>query len=357
MKFSHYAMGTDFEIFIAGQEEEYARQAAAAVFAEIDRIEGILSRYDPRSDVGQLSLLNPGQSLPVGIELIECLQLAEEVYHSTKGAFDVTLGSLPETFDNKGADPELTQTKKNSACTGFDRFYFAENGAVFFDTGKRRPGSSFEPQENPALNGSPLTITLTGEKAGSPGGGYLNLDFGGIGKGYALDKSLEILSDWDIHRALLHGGASTAIAIGDAPGDTPGDSPAGKTGNAAAAAAQGVTGKIPASLPREKGWPVGLAGETFYLFNRALSGSGKEVKGEHILDPKTGEPACGHRSAWVVHSSAAVADALSTAFVVMQPAEVEAFCAAYPFIFARVIESSGTVKTYKRTAGVGDPSL
>ena len=263
MKFSHYAMGTTFEIFIAGQEESYAGSAAKAVFEEIDRLEGILSRFDPRSDVGQLIRLKPGQTLQVGIELTECLELADEVYRLTNGAFDVTVGSLT-------GNREEEKTKQT--------FFGANRGGLM-------------------------------------------LDFGGMGKGYALDKSLEILADWDIEHALLHGGTSTALAIGDSPGE------------------RGSAGKEAG----EKGWPVGMAGERVFLRDMALSGSGKEVKGEHILDPKTGEPAAGHRSAWVVHPSAAMADALSTAFIVMQPEEVAEFCRNNPHIWVKVIEPSGPV--------------
>jgi thiamine biosynthesis lipoprotein len=303
-------MGTAFEIFIAAQEESYARKAAAAVFDEIDRLEHILSRFDPRSDVGLISRLESGLSLQVGIELIECLRIAAEAYLCTAGAFDVTLGSL---LDNPERGNDKNKSRAASHRIGFNRFYFAKNGAVFFDA---RPAPHIGGAE--LTEGAPLTITIIGEAAISSGSGFLKLDFGGIGKGYALDKSLEILADWDIEHALLHGGSSTALAIGDSP----------------------------ENLPQKKGWPVGTAGERFYLQQAALSGSGKEVKGEHILDPETGKPATGHLSAWVSHPSAAMADALSTAFIVMSREEVVEFCRNNPYIWAKVVESPGAVKIY-----------
>ncbi|MGZ5455018.1 MAG: FAD:protein FMN transferase, partial [Candidatus Aminicenantales bacterium] len=72
------------------------------------------------------------------------------------------------------------------------------------------------------------------------------------------------------------------------------------------------------------------------LRNRALSGSGTEVKGAHIIDPRTGRPAAGHAAAWASHPSAAASDALSTAFMVMSTAEVAAFCGRHPVVWALV---------------------
>jgi thiamine biosynthesis lipoprotein len=306
-------MGTTFEIFIAGQAEDYAGQAAEAVFAEIDRLEGILSRFDPRSDVGQLSRLQPGQSLRVGIEVIECLTVAAEVYDRTNGTFDVTIAPLLKPPELAGMMPP---EKETPGCIGFNRFYFAENGALFFDA---RRSSQTDPEKEQKLTGTPLTITIIGNPDFTYGGsGSLNLDFGGLGKGYALDKSRDVLSDWGIDRALIHAGTSTALAIGNGPKNPPG----------------------------KKGWPVGTAGDTIFLYNLAISGSGKEVKGEHIIDPHTGKPAQGHQSAWAVCPSAALGDALSTAFMVMGSGEVEQFCRNNPQVGAKVMSPSGAVKVY-----------
>jgi len=81
---------------------------------------------------------------------------------------------------------------------------------------------------------------------------------------------------------------------------------------------------------------AGLGGAL--LRDQAVSGSGTEVKGGHVLDPRTGKPARGHPAAWVIAPSAAVADALSTAFMVMSTGEVEDFCARHPEISALLVE-------------------
>jgi len=74
-----------------------------------------------------------------------------------------------------------------------------------------------------------------------------------------------------------------------------------------------------------------------FLNERALSGSGTEVKGRHIRDPRTGRPAKGHLNAWVSHPSAAVSDALSTAFMSMSTKEVRRYCEKHPDVWALLI--------------------
>ncbi len=268
-RFSHYSMGTTFEIIIAGQPQSYAQQAANAVFAEIDRLEQVLSRFDPCSDTSLINRLKPGQKMLVSIEFMECLRLSKQVYDLTAGAFDVTM-----TAAQPMADGECTKKEQPE----FGGISFNGDGTVSFATGNN--------------------------------GCTYRLDFGGIGKGFALDKVLDILEDWEIDRFLLHGGTSTALARGDALGNP-----------------HGI-----------HGWPVGLDGAVVYLDRMALSGSGKEVKGEHIQDPRTGHPARGHLLAWVFHPSAALADALSTACIVLSPQELVGFQRQHPEIDIKVKE-------------------
>ena len=119
----------------------------------------------------------------------------------------------------------------------------------------------------------------------------MRIDLGGIGKGYALDQVADFLKDWDIDNALLSAGGSTVHAIGSAP-----DSNSGWPVNA------GPPGSDPVQL-RD-----GLA----------LSGSGFEVQGAHIIDPRTGRPCPENESdrpiIWAVSPGAALADALLHCF-------------------------------------------
>lgn len=273
-KFSHSAMGTTFELIFVEKNAEYAQQASQAVFHEIDRLEALFSRFDPCSEISQINRLNFGKTLPVCVDVYDCLTTAFLIHSQTNGAFDINFAS-----SNK-AD---SKRQKNS-----------------IEMKRTKHGFFVERSKNQ------LERTVGG----------LDFDLGGIGKGFALEKAMDILDDWSIENALIHGGTSTALAIGSA-------------------------------LEKDQkkiGWPIGVGGNwpvlkevRFFLNSRAMSGSGTEVKGGHIIDPKTGQKASGHLGAWVSHRSASVADALSTAFLVMDPPEVAAYCEMFPDTWALVL--------------------
>lgn len=294
-RFAHFAMGTTFEIMIAGSDKTYCRQVSQAVFSEIDRIESLFSRFNPCSEISQINRLKPGQSLRVGVETFECLEAATQIHSQTHGAFDVNTGSFVTCWQEAHRKSKKLSSARIQLST---------------ESTKSTGGFSVRLREDQGEH------TADG----------VDLDLGGIGKGYALDKTVDILSDWSIDRALLHGGTSSALALGAAP--------------------DGYSNK--------KGWPVGIGGDwdcphapkEFLLRNRALSGSGTEVKGEHIFDPRTGLPAKGHLAAWVSHPSAAIADALSTAFMVMSTEEVKAYCDTHPEVWALVILDSKSYKIF-----------
>ncbi len=146
----------------------------------------------------------------------------------------------------------------------------------------------------------------------------LHLDLGAVGKGYALDRLAGVLAEWGIESACLNSGGSTALAL-----ERP---------------------------PSCDGWAVGLgegaARRELMLAGEALSGSGLAVKGPHLVDPRTRRPATRTSRAWASSPSAAVADALSTAFFVMSDAEVAAFCAAHSEVGAALARPDGQLDLY-----------
>jgi thiamine biosynthesis lipoprotein len=180
---------------------------------------------------------------------------------------------------------------------------------------KRAPD---QPADAPAFALDPQNYTLTSRVA------RLHLDLGAIGKGYALDRMAALLAEWSITTACLHGGGSTALALEPPPGET--------------------------------GWPVGLGeGGTHRLLSlrgQALSGSGIAVKGAHLVDPRTGSASGRTARAWCLAPTAALSDALSTAFFILPEIEIAAFCVHHPEFGAASAVSGTKVVAYGALEGL-----
>jgi thiamine biosynthesis lipoprotein len=261
-EFHHEAMATTFALVIADHPSDYARQAAAAAFRELDRLESELSRYVESSDIARANRLAPGETMAIGDDALQCLLIAADVSLATHRAFDAAYASV------------------------------------------RAPD---QPDDAPLFTLDPASHTLTSHAT------RLHLDLGAVGKGYALDRMAAQLAEWSVTTACLQSGGSTALAL--AP---------------------------PAGHP---GWPVGLGEDATHrilpLAHVALSGSGIAVQGAHLIDPRTGAPAPRTTRAWALAPTAALSDALSTAFFVLPEEDIAAFCAAHPAIGA-ASAASGT---------------
>jgi len=268
-KFSHQAMNTVFEIWVQHEDGSYAGRAARAAFTEVDRLEQELSRFIDNSDISRINQARPGESVVVSPDTMACLKIAEEVYARTDGAFDMSVGPLVQLWRQGEPTPDQI--------------------ARLLPTREGRP---FE------LNAEELTVIV-----GRPN---MELDLGGVAKGYAIDRMAEMLNQWTIEHALIHGGASSVRALGP---------------------------------PQERdGWPIRLSNphdpaETLVrlaLAGRVLSCSGLE-RGSHIIDPVSGRPASKRRAVWLLTDfSAAKADALTTAFMVLPTEAVAQLADEHP---------------------------
>jgi len=279
-RFSHEAMATTYEIFIVHEDEKYAGQAANAAFSELDRLELELSRFEESSDITRINHLPAKQVLRLGLDAFECLKISYLMYEQTYKTFDVTVGPLFNCWRNKdGSSRTPTQEELDKARQRV--------GMYLFELDERLHAIW--------LSESPLQI-----------------DLGGVGKGYAVDKMAELLREWSINTALISGGFSSVLAL-DAP-------------------------------PGTKGWPLTLSNPNNrsqilarpFLHNRALGSSGIK-KGGHIIDPRKGRPVEGKIAAWSSAPTAAVADVLSTAFMIMDLDEIEKYCSNHPDNAAMII--------------------
>lgn len=260
--YRHEAMATTFELRIVTADELYAAQAAQECFAVLDRLHGLLSRFDEGSEIATLSRLAPGDSMQLSADVSVCLRIALEVHALTGGAFDPTLGDRVDVL--RGRVP-LAAAASPAAVRGRLEFDPATSTARVLQTS-------------------------------------VSIDLGAIGKGFALDRMAATLVEWDLPAALLVGGEGSSLLALDGP--------------------------APAN-----GWTIGLgegpSRRIVSLRHHALGSSGFAVQGAHILDPLTGAPAAARR-AWALAPSAAVADAVSTAAMVLAPEELAELCASAP---------------------------
>lgn len=145
----------------------------------------------------------------------------------------------------------------------------------------------------------------------------VRVDLGGIGKGFAVDHAAEILKEWSISAALIHSGQSSLYALG--------------------------------SPEPSKPWCIAIRDPLDYskihghveLRDASLSGSGRKLHGDHIIDPRTQTPAVTKIAAWAVAPSAALADALSTAFMIMPAEAISLYCRSHESVAAMVAETEG----------------
>lgn len=257
----HHAMATVFEVRIAGEEPAFAAQAAHAAFDVVDRLERLLSRFDPGSEISALARLAPGESLLLSEPTATCLGLALDVEEQTSHAF-----SLAATASRTGQPPARWTLH-------------------------------------------PATRTVTVHE------GQCLLDLGAIGKGFALDRMAAELREWGAPSFLLVAGGSSVLAGDPPPGSAAWTARLIQDVEASLLAnpSPGLPTESPASgLLQPEAIP-----ESIELVHAALGSSGLALQGNHITDPRTGQPATRRRRTWVRADSAAEADAFSTALMVL----------------------------------------
>lgn len=262
------AMACRFELVLQGADEPWLRAVGEEALREIERLEAQLSIFRPDSDVSRINARAAREPVRVEPRLFQLLQLAMQVHRDTAWAFDLTVGPLMRAwgfYGEGGRKPSPAELAGAQARTGMDLIELdARNRTVQF----LRDG--------------------------------LRLDFGAIGKGYAIDEAVAILRESGVERAFLHGGTSTMYGLG-----RPIDAPA-------------WTVLVP--HPSDPDHPLGQVS----LTDRALSVSavwGKSfVDGDatygHVIDPRLGHPVRAALLAAAASPSATISDAVSTALLV-----------------------------------------
>jgi thiamine biosynthesis lipoprotein len=285
-------MGSFFEIRL-GAKIPGAVELASRALDVIDELEAQLTVY---SDDSEVSRLNASAHLgPVAVEpgFFGLLERAVWLSEQTHGAYDVTSGALSEAWGfvrgpKRVPDPE-------SLADARDR------------TGWRH------------LRLDPTEKTVAFDRPG------VKINLGSIGKGYAIDRAVDVISrHWFPTSALVHGGQSSLFALGSPPGRF--------GGRWEVALRNPFRPERPLGVLRLRNRGLGTSGGAFQHF--VVNG---KVYG-HILDPRTGEPAAGPASVTVMAPSAADADALSTAFFLLGAEAAEAFAAEHPEVGIVIVE-------------------
>lgn len=238
-----YCMGTSFEIVAYGTQREPLESAVTDTLEEARRLDKLLSNYRSESELSRVNRLGSRCPVSVSSELFQFLCASCAYSESSEGTFDITVGPLMRTWGFYKGTGQLPQRDEVMQALG--------------KVGYR----------NIILDQQNMTVRLAKEG--------VELDPGGIGKGFAVDKMAEILKQREVHSALIIAGGSTIYGFG-APPNEPG-------------------WKVTIKDPRN---PSRLA-ETLRLKNEAVSTSGNLEKffwadGKiwgHIIDPRTGYPA------------------------------------------------------------------
>lgn len=284
------AMACDFSVIMnPGPHEQVA--AVGDVLELVHEIESWLSVYKPGSEISRVNRDAATRPVHVGRSLFELLQTAKTLFDQTDGAFDIAAGA---------------QIKLWRACRV-----------------EKRVPTKKEIEDVLSMSGTHhLTLDETTTSVSCDKAGVL-LDPGAIGKGFALDEARAWLekSEAGPNEFLVHGGQSSLVARG------------GNNG--------------------QPGWPVGIGNPLFtkkrlgtvLLCDQAMSTSGSNIQffrhaGQrygHILNPRTAMPVDGMLSVTVFADSAAIADALSTAFFVLGVENAKKCCDNLPGVGAILI--------------------
>jgi thiamine biosynthesis lipoprotein len=271
VKMSVHAMATRFELGLVGDDPVRLRAAGEEALEEIERLERQLSFYRPDSEIKRIN--SEAASRPVKVEprLFRLLQTCSSLTALTDGAFDITVGPLMRAWGLAGGSGELptaTALEAARAVVGVDHVDLDE-----------------------------ARFTVRFKRAG------VELDLGGFGKGYAIERAIDVLRDNGITSALLHGGTSSVCAIGSPP-----DESAWRIGLNEAFDSQGTPHVV--TLCDAAMSVSAIQGKSFVKDGRVYG---------HVIDPRSGEPVMGTSAAVVVGPSPSVCEALSKAVLVLGP--------------------------------------
>lgn len=281
---SREAMKGNFEILFSRKEYPQGTGAAMDALDEVERLERVLSVFRFDSRVRYINLTAHEEAVRVDDELFELVSRCRRFAEETEGAVDITSGPLWKIWGfakRNGRVPTEEEIQSALKVVGYRHL-------------------ELDPEEK--------TIRFT-----KPG---VELNFGCVGKGFALDVGAKRLRAQDVDRFFFQGGLSSILAAGN-------------------------EWKIGVAHPMRPGKRLA----ELVLTDEALGTSGSQkqffrYKGHrysHLIDPRSGRPAEGVLSVTVLAPDGTEAELLSTAFFILGPDFAEKYCADHPEISALLI--------------------
>lgn len=284
-----YAMGTVFEIVIYDDDLPKADVAAKAALDEIERLDAVMSNYKPESELSSLNRTAHFHAVRVSRELYDVIE--QSLYYSriSGGQFDISVGPVVDLWKAALAGRSMPTKEEQAAalrCVGYQKIELLPPDQIEFHSDCMR------------------------------------LDLGSIGKGYAVDRALDLLKARGIQRACIDAGGSTIYGLGAPPG--------------------------------ANAWKVGLrdpsgkAVPQIMLVNSSVSTSEQSapssLEGDapgHIVLPSTGKPLKTRYAVSVAAASATASDALSTTLLLLGPTKGTALTRTLQNVSAIWIDSDG----------------
>jgi FAD:protein FMN transferase len=247
------AMGATWTIAVYGEDRFKEDAAIDDAFEEVRRLDHLLSNYRPDSELSVLNRQAGDEPVKVSEELFNLLAACQEYSRQSDGAFDITVGPLMKVwgfYKGTGRFPHRDEIRTAMGRVGWRK-----------------------------VNMDPAARTVKFAVRG------MELDPGGIGKGYAVDRMAAILKQRGVTSALISAGTSSIYAIGAPPGEVRG-------------------WKVSVRHPKDARRTV----QDFYLKDESMSTSGNYEKFfmaggklySHIMDPRTGYPSQGMLSVSVI---------------------------------------------------------
>jgi thiamine biosynthesis lipoprotein len=282
-------MGVPVIVDIWHQDASLARQCSENVFAEMRRIDALMSSYKANSEVTEINRYAAENSVNISDELFNLIKFSQRMAEKSGGAFDITFASVGYLYDYRNR-------KKPTDKTIQDKLKFID-------------------YRNIDLNDKNRSIKFTRKG--------MRIDLGGIAKGYAVDKSIAILQACGVNNGLVSAGGDARI-LGDR---------------------QGRPWMMGVRHPRSKNDIV----VSLPLTNTAISTSGDYERFfiadgkryHHIIRPATGTSVATTWSVTVLADNSMLADALSTSLFVLGEQEGLKLIDEYINVDAIIIDSRG----------------